>query len=76
VPSGWAPVDVAVGEIELGKFWLPVLLADVELDARFAGVLGPTGSTEGGGTSGTPEGRLMGVHSTPPGPIKIVTGLL
>ena len=30
----------------------------------------------GGGTSGTPEGRLKGVHPTPPGPINIVTGLL
>ena len=30
----------------------------------------------GGATSGTPEGRLNGVHPTPPGPITIVTWLL
>ena len=30
----------------------------------------------GGATSGTPDGRLKGVHPTPPGPINIVTGLL
>ena len=30
----------------------------------------------GGGTSGTPEGKLKGVHPIPPGPITIVTGLL
>lgn len=76
MPRGGAPGGVVVGEIVVGSFRLSVLLADMELDGLFADTLGPRGSTEGGVTSGTPEGRLIGVHSTPPGPINIVTGLL
>ena len=30
----------------------------------------------GGGIPGDPDGKLNGVHSMPPGPIRKVTGLL
>lgn len=76
MPLGEGPGAVVVVEAVLGGFVLAVLVADVELDGLIEGTLWPMGSTEGRGTSGTPEGRLMGVHTTPPGPIKTVTGLL
>ena len=48
----------------------------VGLDGVSDGALGSTGSTVGGGIPGDPDGRFNGVHRTPPGPMRKVTGLL
>lgn len=76
MPLGEGDGEVLVVEAVLGGFVLAVLIADVELEGLIEGTLWPMGSTEGRGASGTPEGRLIGVHTIPPGPIKTVTGLL
>lgn len=76
MPLGEALAEEVIDGVVLGAVEIGALLDDILLGGVIEGAFGLTGSTVGGGTSGTPEGRLTCVHLMPPGPISIVTGLL
>lgn len=76
MPLGEALAGVVVDGLGLEAVELGALLDSVLPGGLIEGAFGLKGSTVGGGTSGTPEGRLTGIHPMPPGPISIVIGLL